>query len=138
MGTSNRTLLAVALPVFTKVMLNVTLFQINNLGLLAVMVTSRSGPPPCPGCVTAKDRVTFGAGLYWALPACEARTVTWPAVPLSMMVFPETVAGPDSMEKLTGNPLVAVAETVNGAAVVSLFAIAEKLIVWSVSPGTFT
>ena len=77
-----------------------------------------------------KLRSTGVAAFHEALPACVARTVTVPVVPPSVMAFPETVAGPLTMLKLMGSPLVAVAEMLNGASVVTLFGMEVKVIVW--------
>ena len=47
------------------------------------------------------------------LPTWTAVTVTFPA-PVNVTVFPESVAGPDSIVKVTGSPEDAVAEMENG------------------------
>ena len=49
-----------------------------------------------------------------ASPDCEARTGTVPA-PVMVTAPADTVAGPETMVKLTGRPDEAVAVTVNGA-----------------------
>ena len=64
--------------------------------------------------ITVNVRSTGGAALKVALPACDARTVTTPA-PVMVTVLPETVAGPETILKLTVSPELAVALTSKGA-----------------------
>ena len=60
------------------------------------------------GGVTKKDCVTLVAVAYELFPGCDALTVTLPH-PFKTRMFPLKVAGPDTIEKLTGRPESAVA-----------------------------
>ena len=61
-----------------------------------------------------KDWSTDKAAFQFVSPDWEARTVTAPA-PVMVRVLAETVAGPETMLKLTARPEEAVALRVEGA-----------------------
>ena len=63
---------------------------------------------------TLKNWYIGEAAFQFVSPDWEARTVTAPA-PVMVRVLPETVAGPETMLKLTARPEEAVALRVDGA-----------------------
>jgi hypothetical protein len=70
----------------------------------------------CEACVTWKLWSTGVAAAYVLLPACDARMVQAPPA-ISVTVAPDTVHTPVVREpKLTANPELALAMSVNGAA----------------------
>jgi len=80
-------------------------------------------------CVTVKLWLTAGAAEKFPFPACVAWIVQGPAE-TSVTVDPDTVHTAVVCElKLTANPEVAVALTVNAAVPYTLFANAPKLMV---------
>ena len=79
----------------------------------------------CEACNTLKvcSALTSSKLLF---PACDAFTTTVPA-PVSVIIFPEIVAGPEIIEKVIGRPELAVAEIVNGIAPKVLSVISLKI-----------
>ena len=64
------------------------------------------------------------------LPAWSACTTTVPLTPVSVMVEPETVAGPERIVSVGPRPDEAEVVTVNGGDPVDLSSSAGKVIVW--------
>src|SRR4051812_12550539 len=72
------------------------------------------------------------------VPTCEARTSTEPA-PVILTRSPLSVAGPETMLKLTGSPDDAEAETVKDPSPYVLLSSGSKVMTWSAgAPVTMT
>src|ERR1035437_1487380 len=70
----------------------------------------------------------FGAGAFVESPDCDARKTANPA-PVIVTIFPLKIAGPDSTEKLTGNPELDEADSANGASPTTCLLNAPKVMV---------
>lgn len=74
-----------------------------------------------------KVRSTLVAAAKLVLPAWEARTVTVPA-PVKVMAFAAIIAGPLTIENVTGKPLLATALRLMGVFVNDVFVNVQKVI----------
>jgi hypothetical protein len=80
--------------------------------LLATEAAVTDMDPEPPAIVAATDSVTCGAAEYWLLPAWLAITVHVP-VPLVMVYVAPMLLQAPALVKVTPNPELAVAATVN-------------------------
>ena len=83
----------------------------------------------CEAFDTVKLLCSGGAALKTPSPLCDACTVTVPA-PVIVSVVPDSVAGPDTMLKLTGNPDEAVALRAKGASPKVRFGSVGNVMAW--------
>jgi hypothetical protein len=100
-----------------------------NGGLPKVLLASAPNVIVWLAFATVNDWSTGVAALKLLSPPWKALTTTVPA-PVMVTVLPLTVAGPDTIWKVTGSPDDAAAVTVNGALPYVLLAGAPKVIVW--------
>ena len=84
--------------------------------------------------MTSNRRSTPVAAKNWSFPLWSARMTTVPTSPVKVTVVPETVAGPETIEKSTGKVELAVALIVKAGSFVNLSRIPKKLMFCSCFP----